>query len=186
MRPALTLAGGLLTIAGATGLMRGPDGAPGALVAVEVSRGAGAPEVATGFARDGRVITVAHVLSAGGAIAVRGNATPRRASIVRVDAAADLAVLAAPGLRGDPVPPVAGVRVLVRRGGRPVAVPVRVVRRIRATIDGRTRAALELRGDVEAGDSGAPVVAPGRLLGVVFARSTRRPGTAYAVAVSGP
>jgi V8-like Glu-specific endopeptidase len=44
------------------------------------------------------------------------------------------------------------------------------------------RDALELRADVGAGDSGAPVVdGRGHLLGVVFARSRARDGTAYAV-----
>ena len=61
-----------------------------------------------------------------------------------------------------------------------------MVRRISARLDGAgPRPALELRADVAAGDSGAPVVtAGGRLAGVVFARSQHRAGVAYAVDAS--
>jgi hypothetical protein len=81
--------------------------------------------------------------------------------------------------------------VLVRRGPAVKALPARVVRRIDATV--RTagvpgsavhRPALELAASPAAGDSGAPVVAGGRIAGVVFARSSRRPGVAYAVDAS--
>jgi hypothetical protein len=100
--------------------------------------------------------------------------------VQRVDTARDVAVLDAPGLRTAPAPPVGGVAVLVRRGGHTVALPVRVRRRVTAHLRGRARPALELDAVIEPGDSGAPVVAPGRLLGIVFARSTQRPDTAYA------
>jgi hypothetical protein len=62
-----------------------------------------------------------------------------------------------------------------------------VVRRADATVragDGRAiarRPVLELRADVRAGDSGAPVVDDGRVVGVVFARSRAREGVAWAV-----
>jgi hypothetical protein len=111
------------------------------------------------------------------------------AGIARLDEAGDLAYLTAAGLRATPAPPVAGVRVLVRRAGGTVALPARVRRRFIATVtdaatgSSHTRPALELEVVIEPGDSGAPVVAPGRLLGVVFARSATRAGTAYAVAL---
>ncbi len=71
-----------------------------------------------------------------------------------------------------------GVRVLTP--GR--AVPATVRRRITARIDGFSRPALEIRAEVSAGDSGAPVVdGRGHLLGVLFARSRSREGIAYAV-----
>jgi S1-C subfamily serine protease len=45
-----------------------------------------------------------------------------------------------------------------------------------------SRPALELAANIRVGDSGAPVVTPrGRVVGVVFARSDDRMGTAYAV-----
>ncbi|HEX2105381.1 MAG TPA: hypothetical protein VHF51_17140, partial [Solirubrobacteraceae bacterium] len=47
------------------------------------------------------------------------------------------------------------------------------------------RPALELAARVAPGDSGAPVLdRRGRLAGVLFARSDRRPATAYAVAAA--
>jgi Trypsin-like peptidase domain len=169
-------------------------------------------EVATGFvAGDGRVVTVAHVLERGAKMTVRGRratpivagpstaivggrrATPivagpptaivggRRAVVVRADRRLDLAVLAVPGVEGER-PRIGHARrtVLALPDGTRAAP---TVRRIRARLDGGPRRpALELRADVAAGDSGAPVVTPdGRLAGVVFARSRGRTRTAYAV-----
>jgi S1-C subfamily serine protease len=180
----LALAAAALAAAAAVAAAR-PDSGTGAMPAVVAVEVGGAPEVATGFARGTRVVTVAHVLAAGAALVVR-DAGParlaRRARVVRVDRARDLAVLDVPGLRSAPAPPVGGLAVLVRRDGRVVALPVRVRRRIIARLGDATRAALELDAEVLPGDSGAPVVAPGdRLVGVVFARSEARASTAYAV-----
>jgi hypothetical protein len=171
-RPALALAAVALAAALVVGVVRGPAGHGLGIVRI-----AAGDEVATGFTAGGRVVTVAHVLQ---------DAAPASARIARVDGAADLAVLDAPGLRAAPAPPVGGVRILVLRGGHVVALPASVRSRVTAQLrgaDGRraTRAALILDADVRRGDSGAPVVAPGRLVGVVFASSTRRPHTAYAV-----
>jgi S1-C subfamily serine protease len=151
-------------------------------------------EVATAFALGpGRVVTVAHLLGT----RLRGTKVrlnDRTARILAIDERDDLALLAVPGLsaprtrlgdaRGDVV-------VLVVRGDRVRALPARVRRPILARIrtpDGRRvvrRHALELRADVEPGDSGAPVVGPdGRVAGIVFAQSDVREHTAYAVAVS--
>jgi hypothetical protein len=132
-------------------------------------------DVATGFvAGDGLVVTVAHVL--GPAVTVGG----RRAVVLRADRRLDLAVLRVAGVEGER-PRVGQARATVVRvpdGTRPAPT----VRRIRARVDGLRRPALELRADVAAGDSGAPVVTPGgRLAGVVFARSRGRARTAYAV-----
>lgn len=132
---------------------------------------------ATGFvAGDGLVMTVAHVL--GDDIVVDG----RPATIARVDRGRDLALLRVPGLRGEPARPGGGgdTRLLGR--------PAPIVRRIDASVDGGPRRpALEIRADVAAGDSGAPLVTPtGRVAGVVFARSRTRPGVAYAVDYSSP
>jgi S1-C subfamily serine protease len=139
--------------------------------------------VATGFeTRPGRVMTVAHVLEDGGSVTVRG----RRAVVLRVDRRRDLAVL---GVRAAPdaAPAGHGTRLLVRRDGRTRAVAARIRRRIAASIDGSAyeRPALELAADVRPGDSGAPLVgSDGRVLGVVFASSRDRAGTAYAVDLS--
>jgi V8-like Glu-specific endopeptidase len=45
-----------------------------------------------------------------------------------------------------------------------------------------TREVFKLDADVRPGQSGTPVMRHGRLVGVIFARSTSRPHTAYAVA----
>ena len=138
--------------------------------------------IATGVAMgDGRVLTVAHVLE--GARFVRVDGRPAR--VVRVDRRLDLAELAVPGLdapsvRTGGLGSEAVLRVL--RDGEAVTLPAPVRRRVRASIDGHSRPALELAATVEPGDSGAPVVdAHGRVLGIVFARGSRG---AWAVAVS--
>ncbi|HEX5781343.1 MAG TPA: trypsin-like peptidase domain-containing protein [Solirubrobacteraceae bacterium] len=155
---------------------RGPE-----LVTVRVGH-----EQATGFvAGDGQVMTVAHVLGGGDDAFVAGGhddqvvVDGRPATIVRVDRRLDLAWLHVSGLRGDQA----------RLGGggdtRLLGRPAPIVRHIRASVDGGPRRpAFEIRADVAAGDSGAPLVTPtGRVAGVVFARSRTRPGVAYAVAV---
>jgi hypothetical protein len=131
-------------------------------------------ERATGFVVSGdRVVTVAHVID--GPVVVDG----RAARVVRVDRRSDLALLAVPGVRGE-----------ARLGGggdtRVLGRSAPIVRRIRASVDGGPRrAALELRADVEAGASGAPVLTrEGTVAGVVFARSRERARTAYAVDAS--
>jgi hypothetical protein len=147
-----------------------------------------APRVATGFTvAPGRVVTVGHVLDAG-TVTVRGpDGTPRTGTVIRRDERLDLAVVAVPGLPGGPAPLGAGTRVLVRRDGAIAALPATVIRRIDArvrqagTARVARRPAVELDARVAAGDSGAPVVHDGRVTGIVFARSSRDAGVAYAV-----
>jgi S1-C subfamily serine protease len=125
-------------------------------------------DAATGFVvADGRVVTVAHVL--GGEVTVDG----RPASVVRRDDRLDLAVLAVPGVRGE----------------APRIAAAHDARRADARVDGSgwRRPVLELRIEVEDGDSGAPVLSPtGRLVGVIFARSRSRDGVAWAIDASDP
>jgi S1-C subfamily serine protease len=185
---ALTFAAGLLAATPVAALTQAAPPPPLGIVAVEAGGGR-VPEVATGFTAGAHVVTVAHVLAHLRTVTLRGaGGRARTATVERIDASADLAVLTSAGIAAAPAPPVAGVRAIVRRDGRAVALPVRVRRRITATVrdatTGRTdtREALELDADIRAGDSGAPVVAPGRVLGVIFARSAERPAAAYAVA----
>jgi S1-C subfamily serine protease len=71
-----------------------------------------------------------------------------------------------------------------------VALQTPVRRRITATVRGPgtgpyTRPSLELNANVSLGDSGAPVVdRNGAVAGVLWARATNHPSTAYAVDVS--
>jgi S1-C subfamily serine protease len=182
------LAGAALLLVVAAVVLAGAGGAPAmpAVVTVEVGG-----EVATGFLRDGQVVTVAHVLVPGRRVRVRGDDGARPATVARSDAATDVALLDVPGLHARPADPVGSTSILVRRAGRVTALPAAIRRRFTARVTragdraGPPRPAFELDVEVEAGDSGAPVVAPGgRLLGVVFARSARRPRTAYAVRLS--
>jgi hypothetical protein len=156
-------------------------------------------EIATGFAVGGdRVVTVAHVVHEAVKVG-RSGAGPTgaaRARVLRIDRRADLALLAVPGIAAgasDVAEADAGdeVRVLRLRDGRssPLSVHVRraIVAHVRAPGAERavTRPALELAARVDAGDSGAPVVSrTGALAGVVFAASSRRENTAYAVDAS--
>ena len=131
--------------------------------------------------RDGRVLTVAHVLDGARFVLVDG----RPARVVRVDRRLDLAELAVPGLVAPTVRTVdSGTEAVVRvlRDGEPVTLSAPVRRRVTASIAGHSRPALELAATVEAGDSGAPVLdARGRVLGIVFARGSRG---AWAVALT--
>jgi S1-C subfamily serine protease len=153
------------------------------IVRVAVTSPAGAAELATGFAAGGdRVITVAHALDAGGALSVGG----RAASVVRVDRRDDLALLAVRGLRAPAATTGSGTgatRLLLRSGPRPARVRRAITATVRIAPDPAVRRpALELAADIAHGDSGAPVLDDrGRVTGVVFAASTGRSHTAYAV-----
>jgi S1-C subfamily serine protease len=165
MRLAALAAAALLVPAVAAAPPRAPD-----VVTVSVGH-----ERASGFvAGDGRVVTVAHVLGGGAAVSVDG----RAATIVRLDRRLDLALLRVPGVCGDAPRVGAGDHDALLRGR-----PARIVRRIRARVDGSApRPALEIRADVAAGDSGAPLLtSTGRVAGVVFAASRGRARTGYAV-----
>jgi S1-C subfamily serine protease len=172
------------------------------VVSISVRSGGASNQLGTGFtAGAGRVVTVAHLVEGASTVTVRragpgaGGADrgiPLRARVLRLDPRTDLALLAAPGLRAPPLHTARDgerARLLVRRGDRTVtlAAPVRrqIVAHVRtgtASAPPKRRSGLELEARIEAGDSGAPVIAPGgEVMGVVFARSRSRPGTAYAV-----
>lgn len=168
--------------------------APPGIVGVAVSGQAGAADTATGFlASRRRVVTVAHVLDSRGTVSVRGAGGSRQtARVARVDRRADLALLVVEGdVRALHAPRTSRTQLLTMVGGRLRTTETEVRRRISARVGDsagaaiHTRSALELAAHVGAGDSGAPVVgADGRVLGVLFARSQRRPRTAYATDVA--
>jgi S1-C subfamily serine protease len=168
------------------------DGAPPPVLRVTVTTGDLVPEVATGVAvGDGRVLTVAHAIADRDRISVAG----RPARVVRLDRGLDLAVLAVPGVRAP--------RVRLGGDARSVSIAVlrdRAPRRLGGTIrrrvlviwrdqpgdPPRTRPGLELAARIDPGDSGAPVVdRRGRLLGVLYGRSSDAGGTAWAVDAAG-
>jgi hypothetical protein len=203
----LGLVGGFTLLAAGLGWAGADDRALPRVVSVSV----GVAERATGFtAGPGRVVTVAHALEGEHRAAVvvtvahalegehraavaAGGAHGRGARTLARDHRSDLAVLAVPGLRGPELEQSAPdegawVTVLLSRDGRTIARPARVRRRIVAhvrspgTARAERRPALELQARLGAGDSGAPVISEdGGLAGVVFARSTARAHTAYAV-----
>ena len=174
----------------------GPPPSGPAVVDVLLEPRSGPATVATGFhSGDGRVVTVAHLLPGRSAqVLVRSDGGRTvRARILSVDRRADLALLAVrPGVRRpSPLPGPGSPHLLVRRDGHSAALPVKIRRRIDARIRPRPgaapvrRAALELDARVRQGDSGAPLVAAdGTTLGVLFAQSSGRDDTAYAVALS--
>lgn len=156
------------------------------VVTVRVWTGAGTPERATGtVVAPGRVLTVAHVLEG----RTRVRAGERAATVVWRDAARDLALLRVAGVTGPAVrfgEADGELRVLTSRG----AIDARVRRRITARLVDQPgkprRPSFELAATVAAGDSGAPVVdADGEIVGIVYARSTRHGGTAYATRMQG-
>jgi len=151
-------------------------------VTVRVLGPTGAAELASGVVvAPGRVLTVAHVLAEGGRIEVDG----RPATVARTRPGQDLALLDVPGVSGPDVrygPARGPVRVLLPGGAERAALRRRIVAHLTDAPGRPRRAALELAVRVAPGDSGAPVVdADGDVVGILFARSTRREGTAYAV-----
>lgn len=115
-----------------------------------------------------------------------------RAEIVHIDRVTDLAVLRIAPVRTPPVPlgdadaGDAGVVALVNADGSLELERYEVDKRIVAlTRDvGREndieRRSLRILGAIEKGDSGSVLIADGRAVGVIWARSTGRENTAYA------
>jgi S1-C subfamily serine protease len=159
---------------------------PPAVVVVRVFSATGEAQRATGtIIADGRVLTVDHVLDGAERVEVLGAS----ATVAERRPDLDLALLRVPGASGPPVrfaDAPAGLRILVQREGAVQVRQASLRRRVLARLvdqPGRPRRpSLELSATVSAGDSGAPVLTrDGELVGVVYAHSTRREGTAYAV-----
>jgi S1-C subfamily serine protease len=167
-------------------------------VTVEVASGAARGEQAAGFVLSrGRVVTVAHLVERDARLSVRaGDERTRRARVLRLDRRADLALLAVPGLAAADRARFAARGHSARAGSTlSLLLPGHASPRqatIRRAIDARLgsaaggpvhrRSGFELDARTAAGDSGAPLVtAGGEVAGVLFARSRKRPKTAYAV-----
>lgn len=143
---------------------------------------------------DGLVLTSAHVLAGADAIEVIQSGRRSDATIVAFDPEMDLAYLRVDGLRvrplaigSDHVEAGDTGTAYVVRDGEVVDVAVRVRRRVRIRtediyVEGETvRPGFELDGDIVVGDSGGAIVVGGEVVGVVWARSRRFDGRAYAI-----
>ncbi len=146
------------------------------------------------FVGDDIVLTSAHTLRGARTIAVTRGDTSVPATIVGFDPELDLAYL-----RVD----LAGVRPLtvdgsvgdagdagaawVVRDGEVVRLPITVQRRVNINtediyVDAPTRRpGFELEATIVPGDSGGPVVVDGKVIGVLWARSTRSATRAFAI-----
>ncbi|HEV7183264.1 MAG TPA: MarP family serine protease [Leifsonia sp.] len=148
----------------------------------------------------GRVVTNAHVVAGASSVVVResGSATPTRATLIAFDPERDLAVLDVSGLSASPLnlgsdlSSGAPAYAAGYPGNGPYTVsPERVRDRITArgtdiyqsgSVD---RDIYSLRGSVRPGNSGGPLLdAQGKVVGVVFARSTTDPDTGYALTLA--
>jgi S1-C subfamily serine protease len=185
----------LLATSGATACAPDP---PSAIVGITTEACDPGDETGSGVLVDaGLVLTAAHVVAGARSITVysagdRGRSAP--ATIVGFDPEMDIAYLAVDGVPGRPMeldsehvdPGDAGVAYVVR-DEQPVAVPIRVRRRVEIRtediyIEGETlRPGFELDADIRGGDSGGAVVIDGRVAGVVWARSRRFDERAYAI-----
>ena len=132
------------------------------------------------IAEDGWVIAAGHVVSGAGSVTVSGPFGQQTGEVVVLDKAADLALIAVPGVSAAPIELAgssSGASVELAGGGpsgslqasviRPVEVRVEAVR----STERISRVGYELDVRVELGDSGGGVFdSQDRLVGVVFGR----------------
>jgi S1-C subfamily serine protease len=152
-------------------------------------------EVGSGMTveRRGQVITAAHTIAGATTITVVDHEGLRLAATVSAfDKDTDLALLSVPGLDTTPL------AVGATQTGDATAIVwssdaglrrllLDITKRLNVTIediyveDVVQRSAMELRGDVNFGDSGGAVVnGDGEIVGIIYARSRQRPETAFA------
>lgn len=155
-------------------------------------------DVATAFAiSTTRAVTVAHAIGNRRTVLVAApGERAHRVRVLRTDRRLDLALLDVPGLRA----PVFGTGhldrgawgwVFVLRGDQRPLLHAQFLRRITANVRdtpdaaAQVRPALELRTEVQQGDSGAPVLdLNGRVIGMLFAQASDRNDRAYALDAS--
>lgn len=144
---------------------------------------------------DETVITVAHAVVDANDVFVRDRSLQWWASEVRhVDRDRDLALLSVPGLRATDMAVATaqrGEQVTMLGGLTSGTASGEVMRRVVINTNSigseieTERRGYELALDIERGDSGAAVVdGDGRLVGVIFAQSSRRAGVAWATDLS--
>ena len=154
-----------------------------------------ASEVGSGMTveRRGQVVTTAHTVAGATTITVVDHDGLRLpATVSALDADADLALLSVPGL--DTIPLAVGEAetgeanaIVWSRETGLRRLPLNITKQLKVTIediyveDIVVRSAMELRGDVNFGDSGGAVInGDGDIVGIIYARSRQRPETAFA------
>jgi S1-C subfamily serine protease len=142
-----------------------------------------------------RVLTVAHVVAGSDELEVTfSDGATRPGVVVGIDRTTDLAVIDVETGDIDPVPLRHGTRttsgyLVVERDGAPVTAEFTLRRYVRITtddIDGGERVrrnGFEVEAEIAPGDSGTALVTTEGLAGVVFARSHRDDGRAWATAI---
>jgi S1-C subfamily serine protease len=162
--------------------------------------GCGREQLGTGFFVAGSVVvTNAHVVAGGDTMSVAFGGRVYAAELTLYDPRQDIALLrvpdaSAPALRLADTPPERGTDAAALGhpgGGALQLIPAVVTAQFDAAGpdiygDGSvTRAIVELRADVQRGDSGGPLLtAPGVVGGIVFGASRVDPGVGYALAAS--
>ncbi len=160
----------------------------------------GLSSVGTGFVvSPSYVLTNAHVVAGSDAVRVLARGQVLDAVPVLFDPALDVALLHVPGLRvtalkfaaQDPSRGALGATLGYPGGGRLTVVPAAVADRYQATgrdiygTDRVRREILELRAEIDRGDSGGPLILEdGTVGGVVFAEARTDPQVGYALAAT--
>jgi S1-C subfamily serine protease len=163
-----------------------------------VTIGCGREQLGSGFfVAEHMVVTNAHVVAGGDSISVALGGFTQRATLVLFDAHQDVAVLrlssmTAPPLRLAQTAPERGTPAAALghpRGGPLTVIPAVVTARFTATgpdiydNGSVSREVVEVRADVQRGDSGGPLlVEPGLVGGIVFGASRTSPDVGYAIA----
>lgn len=188
-RGAVAVALAAITVAGCA-----PD-PPAAVVGLVIDPCGPGQDIGSGMlVAPGIALTSAHVLAGAHGITVTQNGRSSEGTIVGFDPEMDLAYVSFHAGPGQPLPVASdhvndgdqGIAYVVRRGDV-VEVPVTVTRRVRLRtediyIKGETiRPGIEVQAAIQPGDSGAAVVIDGKVVGVIWARSNRFPGRAYAI-----
>jgi uncharacterized membrane protein required for colicin V production len=157
----------------------------------------GVQSTGTGFAvAQGYVVTNAHVIAGASGIVLTGQAGTHDATAVLFDPDLDVAVLFAPTLGARPLPladddperGTAGAALGYPGGGGLTIVPAAIAGSYPAVgrdIYGTSRVQrqiLEIRADIERGNSGGPLMlADGTVGGVIFAEARTDPDVGYAL-----
>src|SRR4051794_14199576 len=142
----------------------------------------------------GLVLTAAHVVKGAKSIDVTNGTRQATGSVVAFDPDMDLAYVHLDADLGAPSALSSSAVALGARGlaymfrdGHPTTIPITVRRPVNIRtediyIKGETnRPGYELDADIQSGDSGGPVVVDGKVIGVLWARSSKYDGRAYAI-----